>query len=146
MLAPSRQIGLCVVAISAATAGCSSGERLPETYPVTGVVTLDGSPAEGVTVSLRPIGQEGAGATTTTGSNGEFRPETAFLAGRVYKPGMLPGEYAVTLRKLDYDAARNTNGPVPNVLPREYANPRTTKYQVSVTPEGPNTIEIAIKM
>ena len=74
--------------------GCGSSETL--TYPVSGIVTLDGLPMEGAAVMLKPVagGSNGYGVT---GSDGSFEI-TTYRKG----DGALPGEHGVvvTLQKM----------------------------------------------
>lgn len=45
---------LALLAVTLSMIGCGSGEDLPETAPVTGIVTFDGKPVEGATVMFFP--------------------------------------------------------------------------------------------
>ena len=75
--------------------GCSDGKL--RTEPVKGIVTLDGEPLEGATVSFTPKNSgEGIASFGLTDAKGEYRLQT--LAGRV-DAGTLPGEYTVTVSK-----------------------------------------------
>ena len=84
--------------------GCGSSETL--TYPVSGIVTLDGLPMEGAAVMLKPIagGSNGYGVT---GTDGSFEI-TTYRKG----DGALPGEHrvVVTLQKR-VEAASQASGP-----------------------------------
>lgn len=82
-------IGACCVA------GCSGGPERPETYPVTGTVTLDGKPVEGATVVFVPKEKgKGRAATGVTDSNGKYSLGT-FASG----DGVIPGQYLVKVTK-----------------------------------------------
>ena len=75
--------------------GCSDGKL--KTEPVRGIVTLDGEPLEGATVSFTPQNPgEGIASFGQTNAKGEYLLQT--LAGRV-DAGTLPGEYTVTVSK-----------------------------------------------
>jgi len=75
--------------------GCSDGKL--KTEPVRGIVTLDGEPLEGATVSFTPQNPgEGIASFGQTNAKGEYLLQT--LAGRV-DAGTLPGEYTVTISK-----------------------------------------------
>ncbi len=84
----------CLV-VSALGCGQSSG---PNVQYVHGVVTLDGAPIEGATVSFSPEDSKGIGASGMTQSDGSFT-----LNAQAAKPGAgtVAGEYAVTVRKVE---------------------------------------------
>ncbi len=68
----------------------------PDVNYVEGVVTLDGSPVEGVTVGFSPVDPAGMAAVGTTDANGVF---SSVDRGRRAEGGALPGEYNVTFMK-----------------------------------------------
>src|SRR5207248_798293 len=74
----------------------------PKLVPVSGVVTLDGKPLEGATVSFLPIpsnemGQLGEDITSPSGDY------TAMTKGR---SGLVPGKYRVVVTKFLIDPAK----------------------------------------
>lgn len=80
-------LGLFLSAVILSTAGCGKGK----TIKVEGVVTLDGKPLPGATVSFMPVG-EGRPASGRTDADGRFRLTT-------YRTddGALPGDYKVVV-------------------------------------------------
>ena len=84
----------CVVCVMLmlilAQAGCSSPEEA-KTYPVSGEVTLDSKPLEGVTVMLQPVGGGSLGYGVTD-ANGLFVIST-FAVG----DGAIPGEHQIVV-------------------------------------------------
>ena len=75
--------------------GCSDG-RL-KTEPVSGVITLDGAPLDGATVSFAPkVSGQGAVGFGRTNEKGRYVLQT--MSGHP-DAGTLPGEYAVTVKK-----------------------------------------------
>ncbi|MCL2004828.1 MAG: carboxypeptidase-like regulatory domain-containing protein [Planctomycetaceae bacterium] len=79
----------------AAIVGCGDG-RL-KTEPVRGIVTLDGQPLEGASVTFGPKNDgEGAPGFGRTNERGEYLLQT--MAGNP-DAGTLPGEYTVTISK-----------------------------------------------
>src|SRR5215204_672559 len=78
-------LGLLLSALLPLAAGCGQAK----TVKVQGVVTLDGKPLPGATVTFSPI-QEGRAASGRTDTDGSFRLTT-------YRTddGALPGEYKV---------------------------------------------------
>src|SRR5262245_40133458 len=71
-------------------AGCNSGKPVK----VEGLVTLEGKPVEGATVTFNPQSDQGHIAAGRTGSDGTFRL-TTFTSG----DGALAGDYQVTITK-----------------------------------------------
>lgn len=93
----TRRCSLAGVFISAAmllAAGCG-GEG--KTIKVAGVVTLDGKPLSGATVTFIPVG-EGRAASGMTDADGNFRL-TTFRT----EDGALAGEYKVTVAVTEAD-------------------------------------------
>ncbi|MEO2001101.1 MAG: carboxypeptidase-like regulatory domain-containing protein [Pirellulales bacterium] len=84
----------CLV-VSSFGCGQSSG---PNVQYVHGVITLDGAPIEGATVSFSPEDSNGIGASGMTQSDGSFT-----LNAQAAKPGAgtVAGEYAVTVSKVE---------------------------------------------
>lgn len=123
-------------------AACSSNDASEiQAIPVTGTVTLDGEPAEGVSVTFFPAdGTSGNGGYGTTGSDGTFT-----LSNQMSSPGVPEGNYVVLFNKM-----RTSDGqPIPedamaadvgatNVLPPVYNNPENTPFRVIVSSSGAN--------
>ena len=84
----------CLV-VSSFGCGRSSG---PNVQYVHGVITLDGAPIEGATVSFSPEDSNGIGASGMTQSDGSFT-----LNAQAAKPGAgtVAGEYAVIVSKVE---------------------------------------------
>jgi hypothetical protein len=87
---PGRLVGLTVLLVAAA--GCN-GRHAP--VPVSGIVTLNGKPLAGATVTFHLVGddREGRLATGQTDKTGTFRLKTG--SG----DGARPGEYKVVIVK-----------------------------------------------
>src|SRR5712692_350445 len=81
----SALLGSFLSAVILTAAGCG-GDK---TVKVEGLVTLDGNPLPGATVSFMPVG-EGRAATGQTGADGSFRLGTFGT-----DDGALAGEYKV---------------------------------------------------
>ncbi|MBA4190376.1 MAG: hypothetical protein C0467_20505 [Planctomycetaceae bacterium] len=151
-----------LVTIPFALAGCST-----EKYaPVTGVVTLRGTPLAGATVVFTPEpAAEGVrAATATTASDGTFRLQTNHPGG-VTQAGAALGTYKVTVSKFvppsgmseeEYakkiEAEQAANKPyspestVPakvELIPKEYSDLKLTKVEATVK-SGSNELKIAI--
>lgn len=95
MIRIGRVGGLLVLGAlaTAALAGCGSG--LPGTVPVSGTVTLDGTPVEGAAVLFQPD-TPGPAARAVTDASGNFALST--FTG---PDGALPGMYKVSVTKME---------------------------------------------
>jgi len=67
------------------------------TAKVSGTVTMDGAPIEGVNVSFVPTGSEGREGYGTTDTQGKF---VLTVPGAEVGSGAIPGEYHVTFSKM----------------------------------------------
>src|SRR5689334_10008829 len=87
-------LGVVVAALAVAAAGCGGGGNKP--VRVRGTVTLDGKPVPLASVVFLPLKGGGRLAQGVTDKNGTFELTT-------YKPndGALPGDYQVTVTKVD---------------------------------------------
>jgi hypothetical protein len=86
------------VAISLLTLGCDDGKL--KTYPVSGIVTMNGEPVARATVIFSPVKEgEGDAATGITNAQGEYKLQTA--QGKV-DAGTTPGEYVVMIKKTEF--------------------------------------------
>lgn len=139
-------------------------EGRPETVPVTGIVTLGGTPVEGASVTFHsPAGQDAdrPSAVGQTDAEGRFD-----LTTFVPQDGAVPGEYGVTITKYDVAVAAPAGGenpseesadyvpPTPaqleastpkNQLPEKYAQAATTDQKAHVKAEGENEFTFALE-
>ncbi len=113
--------------------GCGGGSD--GRVPVSGIVTLDGNPLEGATVTYRPgPGTQGNGGFGTTGPDGHF--EITYQNAR----GLVPGTYRVTVTRMPKgEAAKGLiDAPTRGAggIPARYSHPRETILEASVEPGG----------
>lgn len=150
------QWALVLVAI-VAIGGCGKGG--PKVEYVEGVVTLDGTPQEGVTVTFSPVSPgSGLAAVGTTDATGVFK--LTATQGGVFEAGTGVGKYNVSFSKvaasqgLSYEDTQKMmedpnygkpsgSGPSAapqskDLLPAGYSNPTTSGISVTVK-EGSNT-------
>jgi len=138
--------------------GCGGGVPAVKTEMVEGLVTLDGDPVSGATVTFVPV-QDGVGATAsgTTDSAGKYRlnaigPGARGQAGA----GTLPGEYYVGVVKVKLpehptstEAAMPKEGQRPEastmtyVVPQKYGEPPKSGIKKTVK-QGMNDIPIEL--
>ena len=124
------------------------------TVVVTGTVTVDGEPMEGVTISFVPSG-DGMSAFGLTDANGSYRLTTA---GAPFGTGAMPGTYSVTFTKLEpvpvtsmADIQSMAGGqlrmsqPV-HLIPQRYSTPETAGFDpVEVVTRGRNHFEFNLE-
>jgi hypothetical protein len=144
MLPPSVRIVLSLALFSAAYAGCDGSEAGPATVAVTGTVTNGGTPLEGANVIFHPVesGQTLA-SQAVTDAQGRFELSTHVGAGK-FKPGIVPGRYAVAITKLDTASIATTLAPPKNLLPKKYADPKTSGLVAEVVEGQENDFEFAL--
>ena len=125
-------------------AGCGADrERFKgDLVPVSGVVKLDDKPLDHATVTFAPTGQtKGFGASGKTDANGNYSLTTP--SGN---PGVLPGEYKVSISKV-VDAksgavvetgsiGRPGAGGTKQSVPVKYSDAATTELKKTVPPGG----------
>lgn len=128
-------------------AGCGATSDAPATFPVTGVVTLDGQPVAGADVAFLPAASdtEAAPAQAVTDDAGHFEVATLFDQGRTSRQGMKLGTYVVQITKTERPppAAGLSQAPK-NVLPRKYASAATSGLNATVTADGENELTFSL--
>ncbi|MEW4563125.1 hypothetical protein AB1K70_11400 [Bremerella sp. JC770] len=86
-----QPIGISIMLMALVTSvGCGSGQGYPDLIPVTGKVTLDGSPIAGLRVNFEP--NEGRRSSGITDKSGEY-----VLKYKDQKQGAVPGPHRVTI-------------------------------------------------
>jgi hypothetical protein len=128
----------CIVAVALLLlAGCGSGHG---TARVTGTVNYKNQPVADATVIFLPKNEtaESKPATGKTDAGGRFTLRTYFSPDD-QPGGALPGEYAVTITKVDepegvFDPLRDP--PPKSHLPARYGTPQKSPLSASVTASG----------
>jgi hypothetical protein len=105
----------CVVAVGLlAGAGCGGADGIPKVYPVSGVVTRNGTPLADANVEFMP--EKGRPSSATTDQDGKF-----VLEYQAKVPGALPGTHQVVIEERFQGAS--ADGPAaprtPAAIPRE---------------------------
>ena len=128
---------LFTVGLLIAVAGCG-GKPEKKEVPVAGVVTLNGEPLEGAEINYlheqHPVGM-------ITGPQGNYN----------FPTGAVPGTYKVTISKVrgvdkvPEGVAIGSLSDFPETLPPHYSNPRLTKLQMTVPPEGTETADFDLR-
>jgi hypothetical protein len=114
-------LGLLLSALLPLAAGCGQAK----TVKVAGVVTLDGKPLGGATVTFTPVG-DGRPASGRTDTDGSFRL-TTFRSD----DGALPGEYKV-LVVVEKEAEEGLVGRNPD----SFTNEEKLRTRKSMSPKG----------
>ena len=145
MLPPSVRVVLCVALFPVAFAGCDNSVAGPATVAVTGTVSSGGTPLEGANVIFHPIVESGQtlASQSVTDAQGRFEMSTHVGAGK-FKPGIVPGKYAVAITKLDTASIATTLAPPKDLLPKKYAHPKTSGLVAEVIEGQENEFEFAL--
>jgi hypothetical protein len=145
MLPPSVRIILCLALFPVAFAGCDNSVAGPATVAVTGTVSKDGTPLEGANVIFHPIADSGQvlASQAVTDAQGRFELSTHVGAG-TFKPGVVPGRYAVAITKLDTASIATTLAPPKNLLPKKYTDPKTSGLIAEVVEGQENDFEFVL--
>lgn len=152
------QTGILLAAAALLLPGCGASTEQPdfvsELVPVTGTVTLEGAPLEGVMVNFMP--QEGnAIAYGLTDASGKYSLQPQ-MSGQAEKEstGALPGEYQVYISKLVLpdgtavpeglsDAEAEEKG-AKQLLPPKYSSPANSSLKATVE-KGQTTVDFELK-
>ncbi len=133
-----------VLALSAVLLSSCGEQSGPTTYQVTGKVTMDGSPVPEAVVVLYPRnkGEDSMLASkAVTDADGLFEMRT-YLEKDNYKDGMQPGDYVVTVTKLELP--QDMRQKPRNLLPRKYSLARTSNLTAHVTSTDENYFEFSL--
>lgn len=117
--------------------GCGSREPQPELAKVTGIITLDGSPLSGASVSFIPKTPDahGNGRASTAGTDEKGAFSLLYGPGQ---PGAIVGEHSVQISKLSGTA----EVPGSEMLPEKYNV--GTELTATVSATGPNHFEFPL--
>ena len=123
---------------------------------VTGKITVDGEPMEGITVTFAPSGSNEMGAYGMTDATGSYKLTTG---GAPFGTGAIPGPYIVTFSKVtsrpgmslaEFEAgvSRQPAGPpkVIHLIPEKFSNPNTVGFDpVEVKKGGKNNFDFNLE-
>ena len=135
--------------------GCG-GSKLPKTYAVTGVVTLNDKPLDGADVVLVPSSPDVRSAGGVTDAEGRFALKTYFDPKNQVS-GAMTGEYGVTVTKLEKRevsaslkpeeamAQAMKMGPAKSAVPKKYNAPATSGFKLSVGTSAPPPLKLDLK-
>jgi hypothetical protein len=141
---------LLCLAVLIACLGCGDNiderAKLPPTSPVSGHITLDGQPVEGVVVTFIPTGDtKGIECVGRTDESGIYTP-TQIRGSK----GVPPGNYKVVFSRLTRggkpiapDEQTGAGGIAIESLPAKYSVPNNSKETATV-PEGGGEINFQL--
>lgn len=152
------------LSVLTALVGCGGSDK-PQTFPVSGKVTLDGVPVEGASVMFRPEGP-GRPGTAITDSSGVYRLSSYGEPN----DGAAPGVYTIAVIKIGGPGASSLAGSAPppadpNALstitvapagkeadapeteyyvPKKYTDPSTSGLKLTITEGGGDDINLEL--
>jgi hypothetical protein len=142
--------GAWAAAVLVAGSGCGGPGKPVKTE---GLITMDGKPIAGATVTFHPKAEGGRMATGLSDADGVFQLQTFAEAD-----GALPGDYKVTVIKTEaLEVSPSASGPEKmmktmfnrstqkkpsSLLPKEYADVSRTPLQVHVPHGGQVHLEL----
>lgn len=118
-----------LVGLSTLLASCSDDGHV-DVYPVSGTVKFGADVPAGAQITLHPVNAavpENLVAMGTVGADGSFRIGTYDAAD-----GAPVGEYKATIQWFKVVKSEGGVGRGPNVLPKKYADPKTSPVLVKV--------------
>ena len=136
----SLVVGLAILS------GCAGKmkEDLPEVFPVTGVVKMNGQPLAGASVMFNGTskGKARTGAGSTN-AKGEFKIVTF-----QHREGAVPGEHIVTVSKIntptEADPKTGELPPAVELLPIRFNDLGVTPLRATVSDKGKNHFEFTL--
>jgi hypothetical protein len=153
-------LGILLSALLICDAGCSSDGKPPpkvgDTFPMEGMVKLDGTPLVGAIVFFHPRFAEGfQGAMGVTDKDGKYTLDT-FLGEGKTKKGVIPGKYNVTVSQmgnkdgvpLKYDPSQSPMSVDPmarELIPEKYSMVNDENYFEVPSGGGKHDIDIFTK-
>jgi len=126
-----------LIGISTLFLGCGGGAEVPELGTVSGTVTVDGNPLEGVVVTFQPVagGRSSVGATDAEGRYSLSYTNEA--------DGALIGMHKVMVTTPSESDAPDPSGIEKDPIPAHYNTKTTLEKEVKA---GDNTIDLELFM
>jgi hypothetical protein len=124
-----------------AACGCAPTTTGPDTFPTTGIVTLDGTPVAGADLSFYPSSGSSriGGGYAVTNDDGSYEAAIFVEGGKSTKLGLPAGEYNVEVVKLEHvDGDASLSKPPHNILPVQYGSVKTSALKATVQPKSTN--------
>ena len=144
---------LLAIALPWLVVGCSTDSRdLPEVFPTTVTVEMDGQPVEAAQVVLDPVDKTG----DAVGSRGLTDAQGVCKLTSFDPPveGVVPGEYLVMIRKIETITEPDPSEDDPDgykvieerhIVPQKYERFDKDGLTLTVTAEGPNDVTFQLE-
>ena len=150
----SGMAGYCVILIAMMVLclfGCDKSKAI-KTDLVEGVITMDGSPLAGATVTFSPVSSDGNLGVGTTDSTGLYKIQT--LQGAA-DAGTTPGDYIVTVSKKEGKPSgkqemSESEGKMVDILtyteavPQKFTDKKATPHKATVAAGMPNKFDFDV--
>ena len=131
--------------------GCNKSKAI-KTDLVEGVITMDGSPLAGASVTFSPVSPDGNMGVGTTDSAGLYKIQTLQGAAGA---GTTPGDYTVTVSKKDAKPSgkqemSESEGKMidimtyTEVVPQKFTDKKTTPHKATVVAGVPNKFDFDV--
>ena len=136
-----RAVRLGTVCWLGAACGCGPNAGGPKTFPLAGIVTLDGTPVADADITFLSSSGESAiaGGNAFTHDDGSYVATIFVDGGKNTVQGLPAGEYNVELVKLEHASGNaSLSKPPRNVLPARYGSIQSSGLTVTVNSEGKN--------
>ena len=144
MLCRRRTFRFSIVLIAIAlTSACGSKSDL-DLYPAEGIVRYEGQPVAGATVVFTPATKSDESqkdAQAETDENGNFSVQT--FDGKTYHPGISPGDYLVTVTKLELP--KDMRGQPKHLLPKQYRSTSSSTLKANVSADADTQFEFELE-
>ncbi|MFO0918602.1 MAG: carboxypeptidase-like regulatory domain-containing protein [Planctomycetaceae bacterium] len=118
--------------VSEARLKSMAGGALKKTVPVSGAVTVDGSPAKGVNIYLTKVEGGEQVNFVRTDADGKYAWST-----NLPNDGVEPGQYIVTFKYVPKSKKNEQLGE--DLFKGKYANPTKSEYKLTVEADQPQT-------
>ncbi|MDR1270368.1 MAG: hypothetical protein LBK82_12670 [Planctomycetaceae bacterium] len=119
--------------------GCNSNKL--KTFPVEGIVTIDGQPLEEGMIRFRPKHKENRYSAYGSVKKGNYKLQTT---GGDFEAGAIPGEYLVVFSVLAPPLSNDQDAEATETLPNLYTKVEETPFSATVV-KGKNLFNFELK-
>jgi len=132
-----------LLSISLFVAGCApkKPEGMPDTYPVTITVKVEGVPLEGAELGAYPLEKDNTkwfGSGLSTDAKGQVKMKSSQLNG------LIAGEFTITIKK-NIITSTDTGDLYECFVDTSYWRPVTSPLKITVEPKDKNEFEFDVK-
>jgi hypothetical protein len=138
-LIPVSVLFFILFVIATFNTGCGSNKL--KTYPVEGIVSIDGQPLEEGMIRFRPKHKENKHSAYGSIKKGNYKLQTT---GGDFGAGAIPGEYQVVFSVLAPPLSNDQDAEATETLPNLYTKVEETPFSVTVV-KGKNVFNFELK-